>query len=208
MGTINKIADDKILDASVGGKYTFGKVVNGSVHPPKVEYAEHNRRGLYVLDFFYDSTNQDKKTLDIKNIGRWNIIKDITIARNSKVNSIIFYNLGGKVKPDEDCLDCDTPIIKLALFDGQEEGDVVSSTITEINLKEDDRVIIEPSSDIGGAYFTDNVGYVGIQVVKGEKLLACFQIVVEVVDLSPTHTCNCIDEPCETEYPDPLCVPK
>lgn len=56
------------------------------------------------------------------------------------------------------------------------------------------------------AIFLEEDAYLDVAIAGGNVKSSCFAIMVELTYFNDQHDCGCRREPCEVEYPDPMCV--
>lgn len=199
---------------------------------PIVRYAGHLPTRHWILPFHYDgasSTWVNYANMEGK-FATGDELHTQLLSASSRIDAIVFNNKKAVGIFNEQSGAVETPAkIKIGLYDGEtmvaetDEIDlsVIGFHVLEFGNTETKKKVTKDTDNDGkitksdkpqhvitsnGAYLANN-GTVRVTVVDGSNInMACFSILVELVDFYDERGCSCAMPPCEVDFnPQPLC---
>lgn len=163
--------------------------VKGGVH-----YAAHLANRHVVLPFVFDGTWHKFTGVieDTKGVGFSDGDSMAThwLYEGSKVTDIVAH-----VKGETAGVTLTAQLRKVS------DNSTVGEPLT-ISLDKKDYIRLDPKK----AIFLKEDAYLDVAIAGGNVKSSCFSIMVELVYFNDQHDCGCRREPCEVEYPEPMCV--
>lgn len=179
----------------------------------------------FVLPFYFDAgLNSWREYVEMEGEVKVNdTVLTHLIAKDTNIKKVVFHNKmkSGIFDPASGALQTATKV-ELSFVDST--GTLLPGTqAVELDLSKVGRYIIDGSalihtdvpddtSDDGDLFtykefFTESNAFVQLKLTEGTFDVACFSIMVELVDFLDVHGCTCLPKPCKVEYPEPNCPP-
>lgn len=136
------------------------------------------------------------------------------VGQHALLTNLVFHNkVASGERNDQGTITTATQVeVQFIKADGSKLDN--TETVT-IDLSQVGTTVINATGKVGEAgavidmqqILTSEKVFVEIKLTQGTLKDSCFSAFLELVDMYDVRGCTCVKEPCEVEYPDPLCPP-